>query len=162
MPRQSGQKHTYAYRIDCQGGWTCEGKAVVDQELFSLLSRSLVRDEQGCFWVRCQGEVHPVEVADAPLTAVGLKLRTGPRGRLKKVRLVLADGREPELKGNLTVSVDNVLYLEPDKPGLKIRLARQPFYELMRYLEEDGKGYYLQVDQVRYYIDSAIKGEKRL
>jgi len=146
------QKHTYAYRIDRQGRWSCEGRAVVDPELFRLLSRSLGRDEKGRFWVRCQGEVHPVEVEDAPLVAVGLEAQSGPRGKLKKVRLVLADGRRCGLSRNLTVSVDNVLYVELKRPRLKVKLARQPFYELTRYLEEDEAGYYIEVGGARYYI----------
>ena len=144
------QKRTYSYRIDDLGGWTCDGRAVVDQELFSLLSRSLSRDARGRFRVRCQGEIHPVEVEDAPLTAVGLKLETDRRGGLKKVRLALADGREIALNRNLTVSVDNVLYLEPERPGLRVRIGRQPFYELMRHLEEDVKGYYIPIGRERY------------
>jgi len=154
----AGRGRVYDYRIDEQGAWFCQGNPVTDQDLHRLLSRSLFRDEGGYF-IRCQGEVHPVAVADAPLLIAALESSPDGNGGLAEARIRLSDGRVLRLDGPLLVSAQNVLYARLGRRKLLARFARQPFYELTRYLERDGRGYFVRVGGRRLDIEDRDEGQ---
>ncbi len=145
------QRHIYHYEIDRRGNWTCEGNPVTDPELVRLLSRSLFIKE-GAFFVRCEGEVHPVEVADAPLTVSGVNLEPDGRGGLLSAEVVLTDGRVFPLTDSLSASKDNFLYVKIGRWGLWARFRRRPYYELTAYLKETEGRYYIEAAGKRFFI----------
>ncbi len=146
------RERVYDYRITAQGNWICQGNPVNDPDLACLLSRSLSADPKGGFLVRCQGEVHPVRVEDAPLRVDGLEIRTDTQGRPVRVELILADGRVFGLSDNLTVSDSNRLYLTLMELGLEALFSRRAYYELTRYMDQDNHGYYIPLAGERFYI----------
>ena len=150
--RTEPQRHVYDYRITDQGQWVCQGNPVLDSDLVCLLSRSLRQDAQGKYRVRCQGEVHPVRVEDAPLLVERLELSLDRQGCLERVELVLADGRVFGLTDTLAVSTQNKLYATPDRPGLEALFSRRAFYELTRFMDQDDQGYYIPVAGKRFHI----------
>ncbi len=150
--RGSSQKHVYDYRIDARGSWICQGNPVQDRDLVCMLSRSLSRDGDGRYQVRCQGEVHPVRVEDAPLLVEGLELDFDEGGGLQGAGLVLADGRVFGLGDTLCISGANRLYALIEETGLEALFGRRAYYELTRHLEQDGQGYYIPLAGERFYI----------
>ena len=153
-PPPSHQKRLYDFRIDAQGRWFCQGNPVIDPDLLCLLGRGLYKTEEG-YKVRCQGEVHPVIVADAPYLVSDLNLELDPAGKLAAVELVLNDGRAFPLSDALSVSAENVLYVRLGAgPGslMEARFARRPFFELMRFLEKEGGKYFIRVAGRCFYL----------
>jgi hypothetical protein len=142
MPKQ---KHTYDYHIDCHGNWFCEGNPVSDPDLFRMLSRSLFAD-RAYFFVRCEGEVHPVRVDDAPLLVRYVHVITDSSGELSSVEIELEDGRRESLNAETLQAEQDVLYCIATPRRLKAKLGKTAYYELTRYMHEDlesGELYFL-------------------
>jgi hypothetical protein len=153
------QEHLYHYYIDEEGYWFCEGQPVLDPELVAILSRSLSEKDRRYF-VHCEGEVHPVTVADAPLVVRHVHLRHGPDLSLEAVEIELLDGRrEPLDAETLESSPANILYCRATLARLRARFARSGYYEFMRHLQMEGEyeRFYVKIKGRRYYIAAAGK-----
>ncbi|WP_170161854.1 DUF1285 domain-containing protein [Desulfosoma caldarium] len=141
------QKHVYDYVIDAHGTWFCEGNPVTDSDLFRMLSRSLfVKD--GRYYVRCEGEVHPVRVADAPLWVRYVFLDEDSGGQIRAVHIQLEDGRrEPLRPETLSVKEESALYCLATRRNLLARFAKPAYYELASRLtyEPETQAYVLTV-----------------
>ena len=134
------QKHQYDYYIDAHGNWFCEGNRVVDQQLLRVLSRSLYAQGAG-FFVRCEGEVHPVRVADAPLWIRYVHLQKDERGELIRIEIELTDGRREDLDGEtLSIANEQALYCLATHRRLKARFGKVAYYELARHVQTDDEG----------------------
>lgn len=161
MP-SSRQKHVYDYFVDEQGNWFCEGNQVTDRQLFRLLSRSLFQRD-GRYFIRCEGEVHPVRVADAPLWIRYVHVKTDTAGNLITVETELHDGRRHSLEAEtLHVAGDQALYCLTTPRRLLARFGKVAYYELARYLQmdEDSERFYLTINGRCYEIRSP--GEVRI
>lgn len=141
----------YHYKIEADGGWWCENNPVGDQDLFRQLSRSLFARD-GRYFVRCQGEVHPVEVVDAPLMVADVDFASDAEGRLIGATLHLADGRAYPLTDSLTASDDNRLYALVGPRSLRAAFDRQAYYRLTTLLAQDGDRFYIPVGGRNFYI----------
>lgn len=131
------QQHLYHYAVNAHGQWSCEGNPVTDPELFRFLSRCL-DEKNGRYFIRCEGEVHPVQVEDAPLWVHCVHVEADSNGDLKRVEIELADGRREPLKAEtLTVAQGEALYCRATPRGLKARFGKLAYYELTRYLQMD-------------------------
>lgn len=146
------QQHLYDYYIDEHGRWFCEGNPVTDPQLFRLLSRSLF-EADGKYYLRCEGEVHPVRCADAPLWIRYVNITRDAGGRLAQVEIELEDGRkEPLDAGTLTVANQNALYCLVTRRRLRARFGKIAYYELTQYLETDGDRFYFIIGGRRWDI----------
>lgn len=147
------QQHVYDYYIDGAGCWFCEGNPVSDRELFRILSRSLFLRE-GSYWVRCEGEVHPVRVADAPLWIRYVHVDSRRDGSLQRVEIELEDGRrEPLDPEALTVGrAGAALYTVVTSRRLPARFGKSAYYELAGYLTQDQESgpFHLEIAGQRY------------
>jgi len=146
--------YRYQYFIDEEGKWFCDGQPVQDRELAAFLSHCLV-ERDGDYVVACEGEVHPVTIADAPLVVRHVYRRVGSDGALQQVEIELVDGRREVLQaGSLEISSHHVLYCRATPQGLLTRFSRSAYYELMRHLEMVGEfeRFYLVIDGRRYFI----------
>ncbi|GLI33872.1 DUF1285 domain-containing protein [Desulforhabdus amnigena] len=154
MSNQDPQ-HIYHYAIDAFGNWTCEGNPVTEQELVRILSRSIFM-EGGNYFIRCEGEVHPVQVADAPLWVHCVHVKTNSKGDLQHVEIELEDGRRELLDGEtLTVVQNQALYCLATPRRLKARFGKLAYYELTQYLQmdENGEEFYFVIAGRRYNIE---------
>jgi len=156
MTAESEQKHVYDYYIDARGNWFCEGNPVADRQLFRLLSRSLQQEDKRYF-IRCEGEIHPVRVEDAPLWIRYVHIKKDTAGNLIEVEIELEDGRlEPLAAETLTVRGNQALYCLAARRRLKARFGKVAYYELTQYLQTDDKGdsFYFIIDSRRYPVRS--------
>ncbi len=156
MKEASGKTpHLYHYLIDDVGNWYCEGQPVTDRDVFTMLSRSLHKTEDGKYVIRCQGEEHPVEVLDAPLFVHCVHPETAPSGALNRVEIELADGRREHLNPETLVSPDNSsLYCRATPHHIKAKLGKLAYYELTRHLQwdEETEEFYFAVGGKRFVI----------
>jgi hypothetical protein len=151
------QEHLYHYHIDEEGYWFCEGRPVSDPELVAVLGRSLL-EKDGRYFIHCEGEAHPVTVADAPLVVRHVHLRHGRGPGLEAVEIELRDGRRELLDaGTLEISTENILYCRATRSRLRARFARSAYYELMRHLQMEGEfeRFYIEIKGHRRYITGA-------
>jgi hypothetical protein len=149
------ENYRYQYFIDEEGSWFCDGQQVEDRELAAFLSRCLV-ERGGGYLVVCEGEIHPVTVADAPLVVRHVHRRIGAGGGLERVEIELTDGRREMLDGKtLEISSQHILYCRATPQGLLARFCRPAYYELMRHLEMEGEfeRFYVTIDGRRYAIN---------
>lgn len=148
------QRHSYDYYIDDHGNWFCEGNPVVDEQLFRILSRSLFERDGRCF-LQCEGEIHPVQFADAPLWVRYVHLQTDSRGNLLAVDIELVDGRRESLDAEtLSVAHNQALYCRATRRRLKARFGKAAYYELTRHLHTDASEtrFYFIIANQRYDI----------
>lgn len=141
------QKRVYDYFIDAHGNWFCEGNPVTDSDLFRMLSRSLF-EKDGRYYVRCEGEVHPVRVADAPLWVRYVFLDEDSEGKIRAVHIQLEDGRRELLRPEtLSVKEETALYCLATRRNLLARFAKPAYYELTSRLtyEPESQTYVLTV-----------------
>ncbi|SFM66079.1 DUF1285 domain-containing protein [Thermodesulforhabdus norvegica] len=154
MKIPEGQKHVYDYYIDEHGQWFCEGNPVLDRQLLRMLSRSLF-EEEGKYFLRCEGEIHPVRVADAPLWVRYVHIQLSDDGGIETLEIELTDGRKEELRvDTLRIKDNRALYCLATKKNLKARFSKTAYYELARYIEwdEDTRRYFVQISGKKYYI----------
>ncbi len=150
------QKHLYDYYIDGHGNWFCEGNPVTDPELFRMLSRSLL-EKDGRYYLRCEGEVHPVRTADAPLWVRYVFIEEESDGTVRSVDIQLEDGRrEPLRPETLSVKGDNALYCLATRKHLLARFGKSAYYELASRLslDPDSRTYTLTVSGRTYRLAS--------
>jgi hypothetical protein len=148
------ENYRYHYFIDEEGNWYCDGQPVEDRELAAFLSRCLV-ERGGNYLVACEGEVHPVTVADAPLVVRHVHRHVGAGGQLEGAEIELGDGRREMLDGEtLEISPQHILYCRATAQGLRARFRRPAYYELMRHLEMEGEfeKFYVAIGGRRYPI----------
>lgn len=127
---------------------------MADRQLFGQLSRSLYRAGEQYF-LRCEGEVHPVRVADAPLWIRYVHLIGNDSGDLTSVEIELEDGRREILAADtLSVAGNDALYCLATRRRLKARFGKVAYYELTRYLQSDDEGasFYFMIDRRRYPV----------
>jgi hypothetical protein len=154
------QSHRYTYHIDELGNWFCENLPVVVPELAAVLSRS-VFEKDGRYFISCEGEIHAVAVADAPMVVRYVHPRVGEDLALESVEIELLDGRREVLDAeSLEISPDNILYCRATGGGLRARFSKSAYYELMEYLATEGEleRFYLVINGRRYYIGAAESG----
>lgn len=137
-PASTTQRHTYDYFVDDFGRWFCEGNPVADPALFRLLSRSLFA-HGGAYFIRCEGETHPVRVADAPLWIRHVHVQANPDGSLRQVDIELEDGRREALRAEtLTIGRGGTaLYALATARLLPARFGKSAYYEMARHLAQE-------------------------
>jgi hypothetical protein len=131
-------RHTYDYVVDDFGRWFCEGNLVSDPVLFRILSRSLfVRN--GAYFIRCEGETHPVRVADVPIWIRYVHVDTNPDGSLSRVEIELEDGRREPLQAESLVvgRGGTALYTLATPRRLPARFGKSAYYEMAKHLVQE-------------------------
>jgi uncharacterized protein len=148
------QRHQYDYFVDEYGNWFCEGNPVTDEQLFQMLSQSLFQRD-GRYFIRCEGEIHPVRAADAPLWIRYVFPQKGSDDRLTKVELELQDGRRELLDPrSLSVAHGYALYCLTTPRRIRTRFGKVAYYELAEYFQEaqETGTFYLVVGDTRFEI----------
>lgn len=139
-PASITQRHTYDYFVDEFGRWFCEGNPVADPALFRLLSRSLFARD-GAYFIRCEGETHPVRVADVPLWIRHVHVQANPDGSLTQVDIELEDGRREALRAEtLTIGRGGTaLYALATARLIPARLGKSAYYEMAAHLAQESE-----------------------
>lgn len=140
-------------RIDVDGVWSQEGEEITHPRLLASLQALLRREADGTYWVvdgRARVRVLP---DDTPV--VIRSVSAIPEGRPDRFLLHRSDGREEPLDpATLRQDGRNVLYCEVrgenGSGGWPARFTRAAYYQMARWTETDGEGWFLSVGGERF------------
>lgn len=138
-------------RIDREGRWFHEGIEIVRNDIRSLFSQHLVRDEDGNYVVRIGRDECSVIVEDAPFVVV--RVAEESRGTLT---LLLNDGgTEPLDARTIEFRSGNVPYCRV-RVDLEARFSRAAYYQLAEFIEYDEQAdkFHLVLDGKRVELDA--------
>jgi hypothetical protein len=129
--------------LNAEGEWLSNGQPIEHETTLELFPKLLKRDEQGYF-LQLQHETKRIVVEDTPFFVRALE---GDRER--GYMMILNDGtREPldpstlaYRPGRLVASV---------KGGELAKFKRAPYFELLKDIQEDQKGYFLILQGDRF------------
>lgn len=139
-------------RIDKEGNWYYQGLPIINQEIYRHLNRCLKKDSSGKHILLMNGEKCYLEVEDTPFVIQEVSLRFAPEHN-PSLFLRLKDGTEEELKTDtLKVGRDNVLYCKVKDAQYDARFLRASYYQLAKFLQHDGKRYFLLVEGQKIYL----------
>jgi len=148
------QKHVYHYVIDKNGDWFCEGNPVLDRDLLKILSASLF-EREGRYYIRCEGEIHPVDVEDAPLWIKYVYISKNAEGGIESIDIELTDGRKEPLKPEtLWLEAESSLYCLATRKNLKARFGKIAYYEIANNIswDESAECYYITIKGQNFHI----------
>lgn len=144
--RKSGDTE-YRFFIDKNGNWFQDGIRIRHRGTYLYNNRLLDMDEGGRFFIDDGSGRLYVEVEDTPYV-VRMVYRRGEDFYIR-----LNDETEEILDlGSLRLTEENVPYAKVKKKRYDARLSRPAYYELMKYAEKDGSGYFIELGGVRHYI----------
>lgn len=137
------------WRIDHDGRWYHDGIRVLRPDLILELTSHVHRTESGTYVLRGRQYETTLEVADTPAVIHRID---PPQPDSDACRAGLVDGRTTTVSaGGLHVGAAHVLYAAlPD--GMPARFDRTAYYQLARWIEEDGAGFALVVGERRWPI----------
>ena len=137
----------YRFFIDKSGNWFQDGIRIRHRGTHLYNNRLLDRDGEGRFFVdEGSGRLY-VEVEDTPYVVKMVYKRGG------EFYLRLNDETEETLDfGSLRLNAENVPYAKVKNKRFEARLSRPAYYELMKYAEKEGGGYYIMAGGARHLI----------
>jgi len=133
--------------LDKEGRWFHEGVEITHQRTVELFSRSIKKDPSGGYYLQVGREAARIEVEDTPFMVRSVDFQNG------ELSVELNDQTsEPLDLASLRVGKNNVLYGKVKSGQFPARFLRPAYYQLMRCLGEDGKGFYLEVNGRKWRI----------
>ena len=133
--------------LDKEGRWFHEGVEITHPRTIELFSKSVVKDPSGGYRLQIGKEWAKIEVEDTPYMVRSVELQGD------KIFIILNDKSKEELDPNtLSVGENNVLYCRVKGGEYPARFLRPAFYQIMQFLEEDEKGYYLAISGKKFYL----------
>ncbi len=135
------------FYIDKEGNWYQDGLPILHKRTYLENNRNLRRDEEGRYYVQ-EGrfKVYAV-VEDTPFVVRGVVERDN------KLYVVLNDETQELLDfDSLEFSDDNVPYVRVKKGEFLSRFTRPAYYELVKFLKEEGGNFYIEYGGEKYPI----------
>ena len=133
--------------INKEGKWFHEGVEITHERTLELFSRSIVKDPAGGYLLQVGAERAKIEVEDTPYIVRSVEFNNG------SVMLELNDKSSETLDpGSLQVGQKNVLYCRVKSGEFPARFLRPAYYQLMTRLEQDSKGFYLEIGGSKHYL----------
>ena len=145
-PRNPAPPRDYALRIARDGTWFHQGSAIQRKPLVKLFSTVLRREDDGSFWLVTPAERGPIQVDDAPFTAVELYVTGSGRDQVLRFRTNLDDwvaaGSEHPIRVETRPDSGEPSPYILVRDRLETLILRPVFYELVELAEtkkQDGK-----------------------
>ena len=133
--------------LDKEGRWFHEGVEITHPRTIELFSRSVVKDPSGGYRLQIGKEWAKIEVEDTPYMVRSLEIKKD------KIILILNDKSQEELDPTtLWLGKDNVLYCKVKNGEYPARFLRPAYYQIMQFLEEDEKGFFLSLKREKFYL----------
>jgi len=134
--------------IDSRGRWFHDGVRITHRWTYLENNRNLDIDGDGRIFVEEAGKRVYVECEDTPFV-VTMVLRTedGFSARLNDESLEKLDFF------TLAITGDNIPYVRVKNGKFRARLLRAAYYELTRYAEKDERGFYIESEGERRYLE---------
>ena len=141
-------------RIDKEGNWYYQGAPIINKKIYLHLNQCLDRDSSGRYILSMEGERCYLEVEDTPFVIQEVAGGEQAEGNETPLTLKINDGTEETLDARtLRVGKDNVLYCKIKGGKFEARFLRSAYYQLARFLEQEGSDYYLRVGDSRIRLE---------
>ncbi len=133
--------------IDKEGNWYQDGIPILHRWTYLYNNKLLRRDEEGRYYLdEGKGRVYAY-VEDTPFVVKMIDKRTDG------LYLILNDETEEKLDFNsLWMNEENIPYVMVKKGEFEARFSRPAYYELTRYLKQEGDKFYVEVDGTKYLL----------
>ena len=134
--------------IDSRGRWFHNGVRITHRWTYLENNKNLDVDADGRFFVEEKGSRVYVECEDTPFVVTMVtKTEDGFSIRLNDESLEKLD------LTTLNIAKQNVPYVKVKKGKFTARLLRPAYYEFMKYADKDEKGFYIEVEGKKHYLD---------
>lgn len=133
--------------IDKEGNWYQDGIPILHRRTYLYNNKLLRRDEEGRYYIdEGKGRVYAY-VEDTPFVVKMIDKRTDG------LYLILNDETEEKLDFNaLWMNEENIPYTMVKKGEFEARLSRPAYYELTKYLKQEGDKFYVEVDGTKHLL----------
>jgi hypothetical protein len=141
----------YKLSFRADGRWYADDEAIGNEKIALLFSRSVRGDGRGGWIIDVGIDRQPATVEDTPLVVVSLA--GDPQGGFA---VETNDGVRSDLDcATLRIGRNNVLYCDVDRGDrgvMSARFLRPAYYDLARWIEEDGGGPALRCKGVQHRL----------
>lgn len=141
----------YFYTIDDEGKLWHENSEIKDEKTLLFFMHRLEKDEQGKYFVLCQGEFNSIAVENVPYIVQNLTIGKD------KIQLGFPGKYRQELDLNsLFIAPDQRLYCRVRKGNFLARFNRNTFYEIANFIHteesENHENFYVLFNNTKYPI----------
>jgi len=145
MKEQTKDKFKPRFYIDKEGNWYQDGIPVLHKWTYLHNNKLLGRDEEGRYYVdEGSGRLY-VHVEDTPFVVKMIDRREDG------FYIVLNDETQEKLDfNNLRMDKENVPYTRVKNGEYEARFLRPAYYELTRYMIQEGNNFYIEFEGVRH------------
>lgn len=135
--------------IDKEGNWYQDGIPILHRWTYLYNNKLLRRDEEGRYYIdEGRGRIY-AHVEDTPYVVKMIDKRTDG------LYLILNDETEERLDFDaLWMNEENIPYTKVKNGEFEARFSRPAYYEITKYLKQEGDKFYIEVNGVRYPLRS--------
>ena len=146
---EKGDKFQPRIYIDKEGNWYQDGIPILHRWTYLYNNKLLRRDEEGRYYIdEGRGRVY-AHIEDTPYVVKMIDKRTDG------LYLILNDETEEKLDFNaLWMNEENIPYTKVKNGEFEARFSRPAYYEITKYLKQEGDKFYIEVNGVRYPLRS--------
>ena len=139
--------------IDKEGHWFHKGAEMIHRDFIRLFYENMELDSEGRYVIDWKGRRCEVDVEDTAFVVRSVVCDRGsPDGNDRYLLALSDDTREELLPDTLFVGQDNVLYCKVKNGTFPARFVRPAYYQLARFIEEEGGTCYLPLNGKKYNI----------
>ncbi|WP_221798520.1 DUF1285 domain-containing protein [Oceanobacter mangrovi] len=137
-------------RIDAAGNWFHEGGQITREPLVRLFASVLRKDGNDYFLVTPQEKLQ-IQVEDVPFQIIAIERQNGVIQGITNVgdsfEISASQPFESDMQNGVDVPVVDI------RQGLKARLGRNAYYQLIDWCEEDNGRYFVRSGDYRYWFE---------
>jgi len=139
--------------IDKEGRWYHQGVEMIHRDFIRLFYQNMELDGDGRYLITWNGTRCYVDVEDTAYVVTRVSLERGSGHQPSRLEISLSDDTQEVLAPDtLQVGKDHVLYCKVKSDAFPARFTRAAYYQLADFIEEDGSGYFLDLNGRRHYI----------
>ncbi len=140
--------------IDSRGRWFHDGVRITHRWTYLENNKNLDVDADGRLFVEEQGSRVYIECEDTPFVITMIyRTESGFSIRLND------ESREELDLETLTIAEQNIPYVRIKNGKFTARLLRPAYYEFMKYADRDEKGFYVELDGKRHYLQNPRRNQ---
>ena len=154
MMMQSCADRRGEIKIDKEGNWFFNGAPIINRQIIDLFNAGIEHDGHGGYRLHIGDETSPIVVEDTPYVVTQIDLARGADG-LNCFTIRLSDGTsEPLFFETFYLAPDNVPYCAVKGGQFPARFLRAPYYDLSRYVEQEGERFFIEHKGEKHYIET--------
>jgi hypothetical protein len=139
--------------VDENADWYHRGNKIFRPEVLEALYSRLSRLPSGQYVLEDGKEACLIDTADTPYVISRVYREEDASGK-ESLRFGLKNLSQSEVldPATLLVGKDNVLYCRVIGAKFPARFSRPAYYQIAEYVDEDSRGFYIELNGCRYYL----------